>query len=367
MGLFTDHVRQFDPKPQGPDAKRSWGGQNVSNEQTLQVLKVLGRALEKCIAVRGLLSVWPKFLDCHVAAGTRPSACDELIHDCYEFAILDRIVGLQNQLAGKTKSKEKKDNIDGIVFRNIDTFVGELQGRHDPIGYAAYNNLCVAVQQAKDDGWLKIETFNPDGAASSRRRRKNRPENKTRLTLARRRGAAHAATTDQIRELLERAPNWLEVLPQMRRTTVAAQAWLSDFLKELQQAGICSLRFGDLKDVLTERIRDDSPMHREKTGDGGDEKSLANVADTILPGKHLRDGESLDDFVQQLLHRIKKLDKHSKVVKRLARIVKMLAKEVESGEIDNLTYADLGRKLRIKPQTLSDDFRLLREIFRGSP
>jgi hypothetical protein len=75
-----------------------------------------------------------------VADWSQRDAFEDILLDCYKFAILDRLTALQEQL-------KIKPNVDGLISRNVSNFLLERQRKHDPIGYAVFLNVHDAVNE----------------------------------------------------------------------------------------------------------------------------------------------------------------------------------------------------------------------------
>jgi len=72
----------------------------------------------------------------HAWCRTRPaqSALEELVTDCWAYVFSDRMRSLKLQLA-------EKENIDGLVLRNVKNFLHERQREHDPVGFRIFERL----------------------------------------------------------------------------------------------------------------------------------------------------------------------------------------------------------------------------------
>jgi hypothetical protein len=79
----------------------------------------------------------------HAWCRTRPvqSALAELVTDCWAFIFSARMQSLKLQL-------RDKENIDGLVLRNIKNFLHERQREHDPVGYRVFERLKGALADA---------------------------------------------------------------------------------------------------------------------------------------------------------------------------------------------------------------------------
>jgi hypothetical protein len=172
-------------------------------------------------------------------------------------------------------------------------------------------------------------------------------------------------TRERIREILDSAPTWRDVLPDMIRTTLPAQQWLVGFLEQLRAAGFHVLRFGDLKGLLEEKAQADwtarhavPPSNRGYEGDD----DFRRLVILIRPDQSLEDRDSLDSFRRMMLRRIDKLDKHQKVRDRMVRILAKIVNTIRNTGSDGICQADLAKALEERKSTVFDDIKLLRDI-----
>lgn len=142
-GLFTDYVRQLDPRGEPPD-----------NETFHLVWQALRAWLKRELNRRGLWEGSPSYLGVHGYShwyehSERGDALEELTADAYTYIFLDRLNALRNQL-------EVKDDIDGLVRLNIKHFVFERQRTNDPLGYRVFEVAHSALKGAVDAGQLRV-------------------------------------------------------------------------------------------------------------------------------------------------------------------------------------------------------------------
>jgi hypothetical protein len=69
------------------------------------------------------------------------SALAELVTDCWAFIFSDRMQSIKLQLTDK-------ENIDGLVLRNVKNFLHERQREHDPVGFRIFERLKGALADA---------------------------------------------------------------------------------------------------------------------------------------------------------------------------------------------------------------------------
>jgi hypothetical protein len=171
---------------------------------------------------------------CH----TRPaqSALAELVTDCWAFIFSDRMQCLKLQL-------KEKENIDGLVLRNIKNFLHERQREHDPVGFRVFDRL----QDALADAVARQVLFVLGGD--------ERIRNNTVLGFA--------SGTELRLPAVELAPivvRWNdELLPGLvtarGRREAAVLERLESLLLELPRHGIHCFRFKDLVDPLKSDAR----------------------------------------------------------------------------------------------------------------
>jgi hypothetical protein len=79
----------------------------------------------------------------HAWCRTRPAqtALEELVTDCWAYIFSARMHSLKLQL-------QTKENIDGLIIRNVKNFLYERQREHDPIGFRVYEHVKDATAAA---------------------------------------------------------------------------------------------------------------------------------------------------------------------------------------------------------------------------
>lgn len=136
--VFTDYVRALEPggEPGAAEFARVW--------------RVLQGALRQEMRRRSLFTAPPSFLGVYGWTDWRdPTALDDLTSTCYTYVFITRLRSLRAQL-------KVKENVDGLVFRNIRNFLHDRQKEHDPVGYRAYQVLRAAVEGALEAGRLEV-------------------------------------------------------------------------------------------------------------------------------------------------------------------------------------------------------------------
>ncbi len=99
---------------------------------------------------RGLFTSPPSYLGIVGANSWRQGdALEELLADCFVFAVLRRLERLEDHL-------KVRSNIDGLIFGNIRNFLSETQHRHDRVGFKVFKVLQQATRQAITAGVLHV-------------------------------------------------------------------------------------------------------------------------------------------------------------------------------------------------------------------
>lgn len=128
-------------------------GEPSSHQEFNEVLKALRRSLQSEIRRRGLQEASPSVLGLvgyqrwtmgpghgGMAQGEQ-DALMELTTDCYVYIFIDRLRSLRAQL-------KVKENVDGLVLRNVRNFVHDAQKRHDPLGFRVFQVFRRAVEMS---------------------------------------------------------------------------------------------------------------------------------------------------------------------------------------------------------------------------
>ena len=103
--------------------------------------------------LRSLFAAPPSYLGYPgVSNWSAPGAFEDIVADCYIFAILQRLTALRNQL-------KIKPNIDGLISRNVANFLLERQRQNDLIGYAVFGNVKAAALEAAEAGLIVLENL----------------------------------------------------------------------------------------------------------------------------------------------------------------------------------------------------------------
>ncbi|MCI0458189.1 MAG: hypothetical protein L0Z62_14590 [Gemmataceae bacterium] len=220
---FTDYFRRLEAT-QFPDE---------------QFLALLGKAVRARLHRAGLWDQPPAYLGytefrnwAEAFADGDAVAAPTL--DCYLEAIVRRYDSLRDHL-------QQKDNINGLIYLNIERFVLARQKKHDPVGYSAFKNLEAALEEMAAASQITVE-----GRDDARLRN---------ASLLRFSAGAAPAGREQLEAAVGGGPLWDQALPRLVKIGKGAQRLLLGCLLTLPASGIAAFRLGDLAYVLKDRVR----------------------------------------------------------------------------------------------------------------
>ncbi len=201
---FTEHVRTY-----GSEC-----------DPAACVLPQIEKLLRKRMRRRNLLSAPPAYLGYDIPSWSGDGAFEDIVIDCYVFAVASRIEGLQNQLRVRA-------NIDGLITLNVDNFLSERQSRRDPIGYAVFGNLETAVADLTASGQAFVDDLEDDRLRSA-------------SVIRLQSGPTTALPCDPtlLHEAVADASGWAEALAGLTSTSDEGRTWMSDFLLSLARGSL---------------------------------------------------------------------------------------------------------------------------------
>lgn len=271
---------------------------------------------------------------------------EDIVVDCYVFAVLDRLRGLRNQL-------RIKPNIDGLIARNVRNFLLERQRACDPVGHAVYGNVVGAIADAEAEGTIAVEV-----AESTR------IGNDTYFRFTDAPPNATAANPDAIREAVRTAPIARDELQDLTRTTEGGREWVAGLMRTLRRNGCDAIRCGDLIAPLAERVRAEwVAAHAEPASDLAyeGEDGFATLVRIVRPDGDTGARERWDHLKAHIPHRIACLDRQQRVKQRLAVVFSALVALIEE-DGPSPTQSDLTARTGVARATVSDDFAILGRI-----
>lgn len=329
---FTDHVRTF--------------GRDCDPEAC--VLPRLEKLLKQRMRRRGLLSLPPGFLGYGAPTWEADGAWEDIVVDCYLFALVRRIEGLRNQL-------RVRPNIDGLITRNVDNFLFERQSRRDPIGYAVFENLESAVADLATSGKASVAGIE---------------EGRLHCAAIVRLGAASAASTpceaERLRQAVADAAGWGDALAHLVTTSDGGREWMIGFLNRIEAVGMGCFRVSDLVSAIAVPARDDwaakNALPASELGYEGQDEAQRLVR-LVWPD----DGTDTTDVFEMLKRVVPERianEQQARVRKGLTAVFEEWIKTIEDEGVGRPNQAELARRLTMSAKTLSDYLQRLRAILR---
>ncbi|HEY4575130.1 MAG TPA: hypothetical protein VIJ26_14225 [Thermoanaerobaculia bacterium] len=349
---FTEHVRLLA------------GGRLLDEGSLAPLWSALRAALRGELRQRGLWESPPAYLgiygwDTWEAPGeTGLGALEELLFECYSYIFVQRLRGLQAQLA-------VKPNIDGLVFLNIRHFLHERQREHDPLGSQVFEVLRSAVRMAIAEGTLHVLSGD-EGV-----------RNDTVLGFAP--GArSPVASREEIAALV---PSWNDdLLPDLvtlrgqRQEEVVRR--LRERLPDLRREGFAAFSFRDLIGPLKADVRkrwvailDQSQGEAVPQDDGEEGRSRVRV---VSPDQRVEERQLFRWLVDCVLTGLKHLDTGEKTREYLVTLWQFVRLQASEGEGLAAPDSRLGQLLReaddeerLSMRRLAEQLRIPRERLPG--
>lgn len=327
---FTEHVRTF-----GRDC-----------DPAACVLPQLEKLLRKRMRRRNLVAAPPKFLGYDIPSWSADVAFEDIVVDCYIYAVASRIEGLQGQLRVRA-------NIDGLITLNVDNFLTERQSRRDPIGYAVFGNLETALADLRTSGQASVDDLE-DGRLKSA----------SVIRLGSGGGAAAPCDPAGLNEAVARAAGWTEALSGLTSTSDEGRSWMADFLRSLGAGGIRCARVSDIVAAVASRARQDWAVRhatpaKELGHEGND--AIGSLVRIVWPDESVEIKDLLEMLKRAVPERIAQ-ERQLRVRNGLTAVFDEWIQTIEDGGISKPNQAELAERLGISDATLSDYLRRLRQI-----
>jgi hypothetical protein len=331
---LTEHVRHF----------------GATSDPTDRVLPALERVLRYRMRQKNLESAPPEVLGYSgVTNWSAPNAFEDIVADCYIYAVLQRLPALREQL-------KIKPNVDGLISRNVKNFLLERQRRYDPLGYAVFGNVKGAALDGVAAKTIVLENLD-----------RGKIYNATVLRFTDGRPGA-PASPELIQNAVRTAAGWADALRSLTASTEEGRTWVLGFIRHLRGTGVTAIRCGDLIAAVAGRVREEwGTRHAEPAGDlarEGDDEFGATVR-MVWPDESVETRERWERLKRLIPSQIAHLDRQERVRDRLAGVFAALVVAVEEGGHAPPTQAELIERTGVPRATLSDDFQLLREIISG--
>jgi len=200
------------------------------------LLQTMAKALRERMSMRGLWKSPSNYLG-YPSSGhwnQDDKLFEEIVFDCYVFAIAKRLKSLCNAM-------QRFDNIDGLVYRNINNFLTELQRNYDPIGYAVAQNAISAIEQAIESGAVI-----PEGL------RRGKICNQTSFSFE---SSKLMDDPELISKVLINNSKWLKIRLSLAKRNKRVQQQLCELICAFKDAGIKSFNFKTLVDIMKDDVR----------------------------------------------------------------------------------------------------------------
>jgi hypothetical protein len=322
-----------------------------------EVWTALRRLLVSELKRRSLWSLPPALLGIYgCSSWTDPEAIEELVAECFAFTFVERFRSLKAQLGSK-------QNVDGLVLRNVRNFLLETQRRHDPVGFRVFTVLRSAVRNALSTGALQVAAGSPG------------VQRDTVLAFRPLRSEEEAARLDDLR------PHVLAWNDDLLPDLITARGWdvrqltarLEQHLHRLEAAGIRAFRFHDLVDALRQDARARWRAAWVHTPDGippqPEEDGLIAVARLVEPSFASDERESVHELLACLERSVERVPeppaRSRDYLRRLLVFLKSHAADApeRGGPGAALpSHRQLAQLLAIPRERLPDLFRTLRDL-----
>lgn len=299
--------------------------------------------LEQELRVRGLRWAPPAYLGEDDQSAWTEVGLRSLAMELADWAIVRRMRGLAAKI-------DVYGNVDGLVLRNVRSFVTDRQRRADPVGYATYQNLRAAVADGVAAGWLGCDE---DDA---------RPRTGSRVGPP---GLDAPRLSD--RDLvvwLKQTDRWAHLCVTVGRIGSDGRDEAGHVLQQLVEAP-CTVRFGELVDAIRSPARAAIAVQwmDDEVGLEGSEGTESWVP--------LVDPHATTEATWAWQEKVRAVDLALDTVPGrrnrragLRALFDEIVRACEDGEAP--TQRELGRRLDLAKSTTADYTRILRELFQRS-
>jgi hypothetical protein len=280
----------------------------------------------------------------HAWCHTRPvqSALAELVTDCWAFIFSARMQSLKLQL-------RDKENIDGLVLRNIKNFLHERQREHDPVGFRVFERLKGALADAVARQALYILGGDP------------RIRNNTVFGFA-----PDAELKLSAPDLGPAVVRWNdELLPGLvtarGREEAAVLRCLDQLLLGLPRQGISCFRFKDLVDPLKSDARQRWAAFLAREDSAGRVECAPDqiqVLRQVLPECTVESRQSFEHLVRCVSTSVD----HLEVDPRTRGYIAALWSALQHQQEGPLSHRQLSQSLQIPRERIPGLFTILKQI-----
>ena len=319
MGAFTDHIRNY---PEDAEAALD------------DLRTVLNRALES----RKIQN--PKYLG-YTADQWNETDKEDLLLNCYSWAVLDKLNGLTEQL-------KQKPNVDQLVAGNVWKFLSEQQKQANPIRYVVFVNCAAAVEDldAVGKAFVVADTI----------------DNHTVVKLVEL--PAEEALSEKIGQAITNNTGWSAVttlILNRRGSSIPLQKQLIELIPKLTEDEIYSFVMRSLTDEITAICKQKSveSKRNQSLENTSKENSVENRIFELDLGYSSNDPGKVSPWLERLNDlkpRIREEVKSKKVAARLERIVDLLIAMVQNEHgVESIGWPEIGQQLGVQRQRIYED------------
>jgi len=306
------------------------------------ILDIIGKVLTSKMQERNLWDQPPILLGySDHQAWNKKDAFSDIKIDCYEYAVLRRYQSLKAQTL-------IKENIDGLVFLNIDHFLLERQKAHDPEGYAIFKNVEAVLQNLSESGSITID--NPQD--------KKKIRNETVCRLAVQNDKICFPDSIALKQIMASYPEYETIVNDSIKISKKAQQRLSSLIVHLKKEGTAVFRVRDLVEVLKKASRIVSSEVSSSDFEKDFHKELSEMM--VSSDRETEAGIDAVGMHEKLKKEIDKLKKHNKVKCRLHLLLTVMLNRFANDEDDSTT--DIAREMGESKSTISEDRKLLKYL-----
>ncbi|MFH1530722.1 MAG: hypothetical protein ABIK09_08345 [Pseudomonadota bacterium] len=244
-----------------------------------------------------------------------------------------------------------KDNLDGLISRNVDSFLTERQEMADPVG----SRVFCAFQEVLDPERKKFPcprgvTLEGDGAWNARTVHFGAP-----------RSTGESPDEEGILDALRRLPGWPENAPRLVANAPEKERLAMLLLSGLKKGGLGPVLFKPLIDVVKREVRTTLAVHqvdelREQ------EASREDIDDPLL---HLlvHHRETVAFILSELRNTIFGCGRRKKVRGNMIRVVDALIRRLRDPLFDEWpTQTELAHQLGIPTSTFNDLWKAIGDL-----
>jgi hypothetical protein len=293
----------------------------------------------------------PEWLNYPYTSWTNEGAFNALFIDCHDFVVIKYLKNLCDSLL-------IHNNIDGYIYRNINSFLTERQKSHDPIGFLVAKKATSIIQGAIENSFFEIQTLDND--------KQVKIINQTMLRFI------------NDNNFCDNFKNWLDdALQKARGDKFLRERVYQTLYKHiclLRQEGIKQFKFGDLVKKMKYEIR--PILSGEKVSSDNHKDEVEQVAEveeidvnfTTVASRIFNNDANEEDWedwsatCENIIEKINNLPNHPKVINKILKVFNFLIKDIETKHRIP-TYLELEKELGIPRATVGEAMQKIRDLF----